>query len=74
MHVLVILNDMTNYCETPRSVPPAGKCPAVVAIGYLLPDLATIYERAGRIKNRRAPSRWFPSHHAEDDKTRNCPT
>lgn len=53
MHVLVILTDMTNYCEALREVSAARKeVPGRRGYpGYLYTDLSTIYERAGRIKN-----------------------
>ncbi len=54
MHVLVILTDMTNYCEALRElssmreeIPSRRGYP-----GYMYTDLATIYERAGRIIGR----------------------
>jgi len=52
MHVLVILTDMTNYCESLREVAVArGDIPARKGYpGYLYSDLASIYERAGRVK------------------------
>jgi V/A-type H+-transporting ATPase subunit B len=52
MHVLVILNDMTNYCEALREISAARKeVPGRRGYpGYLYTDLATVYERAGRIK------------------------
>ena len=52
MHILVILTDMTNYCESLREVGIArGEIPARKGYpGYLYSDLASIYERAGRIK------------------------
>jgi len=52
MHVLVILTDMTNYCEALREVSAARKeIPGRRGYpGYLYTDLSTIYERAGRIK------------------------
>ena len=52
MHVLVILTDMTNYCESLREVGTArGEIPARKGYpGYLYSDLASIYERAGRVK------------------------
>jgi len=52
MHVLVVLTDMTNYCEALREVGSArGDIPARKGYpGYLYSDLASIYERAGRIK------------------------
>jgi len=52
MHVLVILTDMTNYCESLREIGTArGEIPARKGYpGYLYSDLASIYERAGRIE------------------------
>jgi len=52
LHVLTILTDMTNYCESLREVGSArGEIPARKGYpGYLYSDLASIYERAGRIK------------------------
>jgi V/A-type H+-transporting ATPase subunit B len=51
MHILVILTDMTNYCESLREVAIAhGEIPARKGYpGYLYSDLASLYERAGRI-------------------------
>jgi len=48
-HVLVILTDMTNYCEALREVSGAkGDVPGRKGFpGYLYSDLATLYERAG---------------------------
>lgn len=53
MHVLVILTDMTNYCESLREVGTArGEIPARKGYpGYLYSDLASVYERAGRVKD-----------------------
>ncbi|MCX6376608.1 MAG: V-type ATP synthase subunit B, partial [Armatimonadetes bacterium] len=50
-HVLVIMTDMTNYCESLREIGTArGEIPARRGYpGYLYSDLASIYERAGRI-------------------------
>ncbi|HUU68460.1 MAG TPA: V-type ATP synthase subunit B [Planctomycetota bacterium] len=52
MHVLVVLIDMTNYCESLREIGTArGEIPARKGYpGYLYSDLASIHERAGRIK------------------------
>ena len=52
MHVLVIMTDMTNYCEALREVSVARKeIPGRRGYpGYLYTDLATIYERAGLLK------------------------
>ncbi len=54
MHVLVVLTDITNYCEALREVATAkGEVPSRKGYpGYLYSDLASIYERAGRIKDR----------------------
>lgn len=51
-HVLVVLTDMTSYAEALREVSAArGEIPARRAYpGYLYSDLASIYERCGRIK------------------------
>jgi V/A-type H+-transporting ATPase subunit B len=53
-HVLVILTDMTSYCEALREIATArGEVPARKGFpGYMYSDLATIYERAGRVKGR----------------------
>ncbi|MFN8472546.1 MAG: V-type ATP synthase subunit B [Anaerolineae bacterium] len=55
MHVLVILTDMTNYAEALREVANAREeVPGRRGYpGYLYTDLASIYERAGRIKGKR---------------------
>jgi len=52
-HVLVLLTDMTNYCESLREVGTArGEIPGRKGYpGYLYSDLASLYERAGRIEN-----------------------
>jgi len=54
MHVLVILTDMTNYAEALRAISIAREeIPTRKGYpGYLYSDLATIYERAGKIKGR----------------------
>ena len=51
-HVLVLMTDMTNYCEALREIGTArGEIPGRKGYpGYLYSDLAEIYERAGRIK------------------------
>ena len=53
-HVLVVLADMTAYCEAVREVSAArGEIPGRRAYpGYLYSDLASIYERCGRIRGR----------------------
>jgi len=52
MHVLVILTDLTNYCEALREVSTSlGEIPSRKGYpGYMYSDLATLYERAGRIR------------------------
>lgn len=52
MHVLVIITDITNYCESLREVSAARKeVPGRRGYpGYLYTDLATMYERAGKKK------------------------
>ena len=51
LHVLAILTDMTNYCESLREIGTArGEIPARKGYpGYLYSDLASLYERAGRV-------------------------
>jgi len=76
MHVLVILNDMTNYCEALRQVSAARKeVPGRRGYpGYLYTDLATIYERAGRLKDRTGSITLVPVlTMPEDDKTHPVP-
>jgi V/A-type H+/Na+-transporting ATPase subunit B len=76
MHVLVILNDMTNYCEALRQISAARKeVPGRRGYpGYLYTDLATIYERAGRIKNKKGSITMVPVlTMPEDDKTHPVP-
>lgn len=53
-HVLVVMADMTSYCEAVREVAAArGETPSRRGYpGYLYSDLASIYERAGRIHGR----------------------
>ncbi|MBU4033142.1 MAG: V-type ATP synthase subunit B [Candidatus Thermoplasmatota archaeon] len=55
MHVLVVLTDMTNYAEAMREVSAARKeVPGRRGYpGYMYTDLATIYERAGRINGKK---------------------
>lgn len=72
MHVLVILTDMTNYCEALREISAARKeVPGRRGYpGYLYTDLATIYERAGRIKGKKGSITQIPIlTMPEDDKT-----
>ena len=76
MHVLVILTDMTNYAEALREVSAARKeVPGRRGYpGYLYTDLATIYERAGRIKRSDGSITMIPIlTMPEDDKTHPIP-
>jgi V/A-type H+-transporting ATPase subunit B len=52
-HVLAILTDMTNYCEALREVSASrGEIPSRKGYpGYMYSDLATVFERAGRIRD-----------------------
>ena len=76
MHVLVIMTDITNYCEALREVSAARKeVPGRRGYpGYLYTDLATLYERAGRIKGREGSITQIPIlTMPEDDKTHPIP-
>ena len=76
MHILVILTDMTNYCEALREIAAARKeVPGRRGYpGYLYTDLSTLYERAGRIKGRKGSITLIPVlTMPEDDKTHPIP-
>ncbi len=76
MHVLVILTDMTNYCEALREIAAARKeIPGRRGYpGYLYTDLSSIYERACRIKKRAGSITLIPIlTMPEDDKTHPIP-
>ena len=76
MHVLVILTDITNYCEALREISAARKeVPGRRGYpGYLYTDLSTIYERAGRIKGKKGSITQIPVlTMPEDDKTHPIP-
>ncbi len=62
LHVLVVITDMTNYAEALREVATAkGDVPSRKGYpGYLYSDLAEIYERAGRIKDRHGSITMVP--------------
>lgn len=62
MHILVILTDMTNYAEALRSISVAREeVPARKGYpGYLYTDLATIYERAGKVKGKKGSVTLMP--------------
>ncbi len=68
-HVLVILTDMTNYCEALRQVSSAREeVPGRRGYpGYMYTDLASIYERAGRIKGRSGSITQIPILTMPDD-------
>ena len=75
-HVLVILTDMTNYCEALREISAARKeIPGRRGYpGYLYTDLATLYERAGVIKDKKGSVTQLPIlTMPEDDKTHPIP-
>ena len=61
-HVLVILTDMTNYCESLREIGAAREeIPGRRGYpGYMYTDLATIYERAGVIKGKKGSITQLP--------------
>ena len=76
MHVLVIMTDMTNYAEALREVSAARKeVPGRRGYpGYLYTDLASIYERAGRIRGKKGSITEIPIlTMPEDDKTHPIP-
>ncbi|AUM96420.1 TPA: V-type ATP synthase subunit B [Clostridium botulinum] len=76
MHVLVIMTDITNYCEALREVSAARKeVPGRRGYpGYLYTDLSTLYERAGRILGREGSITQIPIlTMPEDDKTHPIP-
>ena len=62
MHVLVILTDMTNYCEALREVSTVrGEIPSRKSYpGYLYSDLASLYERAGMIEQSKGSITQMP--------------
>ncbi|WP_255151021.1 ATP synthase subunit B [Halorarius halobius] len=61
-HVLTILTDMTNYCEALREIGAAREeVPGRRGYpGYMYTDLATLYERAGRIEGREGSVTQIP--------------
>ncbi len=76
MHVLVILTDITNYAEALREVSAARKeVPGRRGYpGYLYTDLASMYERAGRIRGKQGSVTQIPIlTMPEDDKTHPIP-
>ena len=76
MHVLVIITDITNYAEALREVSAARKeVPGRRGYpGYLYTDLATLYERAGRVRGGQGSITQIPIlTMPEDDKTHPIP-
>jgi len=69
LQVLVILSDMTNYCEALREVSTAREeVPGRRGYpGYMYTDLSTIYERAGRIKGQKGSVTQLPILTMPDD-------
>ena len=76
MHVLVILTDVTNYADALREVSSARKeVPGRRGYpGYMYTDLASLYERAGRQKDKNGSITLIPIlTMPEDDKTHPIP-
>lgn len=76
MHVLVIMTDITNYADALREISAARKeVPSRRGYpGYMYTDLASIYERAGRIKGKKGSVTMIPIlTMPEDDKTHPIP-
>ncbi len=76
MHVLVIMTDITNYAEALREVSAARKeVPGRRGYpGYLYTDLASLYERAGKIRGKSGSITQIPIlTMPEDDKTHPIP-
>ena len=69
MQVLVLLTDMTNYCEALREISAAREeVPGRRGYpGYMYTDLASIYERAGRIKGKKGSITQVPILTMPDD-------
>ncbi len=62
MHVLVIIGDMTNYCEALRELSAAmDEVPSRKGYpGYMYTDLASLYERCGRVKDKEGSITLIP--------------
>jgi V/A-type H+-transporting ATPase subunit B len=62
MHVLVVLTDMTNYCEALRQISNIrGEVPSRKGYpGYLYSDLASMYERTGRVRTSKGSITQIP--------------
>ncbi|MFW6110895.1 MAG: V-type ATP synthase subunit B [Thermoproteota archaeon] len=61
-HVLVVITDMTNYCEALREISMArGEIPGRGGYpGYMYTDLASLYERAGRVADKKGSITLIP--------------
>ncbi|QIK50959.1 V-type ATP synthase subunit B [Jeotgalibaca porci] len=76
MHVLVIMTDMTNYCEALREISAARReVPGRRGYpGYLYTNLSTLYERAGRLVGKKGSVTQIPIlSMPEDDITHPIP-
>ncbi|MCC6022977.1 MAG: V-type ATP synthase subunit B [Desulfurococcaceae archaeon] len=69
MHVLTILTDMTNYCESLKEISAAREeVPGRRGYpGYMYTDLATMYERAGRVVSKKGSITIMPILTMPDD-------
>jgi V/A-type H+/Na+-transporting ATPase subunit B len=69
MHVLIVLTDMTNYAEALREIAAAREeVPGRRGYpGYMYTDLASLYERAGRIKGKKGSITQIPMLTMPDD-------
>ncbi len=69
MHVLVVLTDITNYCEALREIAAAREeVPGRRGYpGYIYTDLASLFERAGRIRGREGSITQIPILTMPDD-------
>lgn len=69
MHVLVVMTDMRNYCEALREVSAARReIPGRRGYpGYLYTNLATLYERAGRLQGKKGSVTQLPILTMPDD-------
>jgi len=69
MHILVVLTDLTNYCEALREIAAAREeVPGRRGYpGYMYTDLASLYERAGKIKGKKGSITQIPILTMPDD-------
>lgn len=74
-HVLVILTDLSSYCDALREVSAAREeVPGRRGYpGYMYTDLSTIYERAGRVEGRNGSITQIPILTMPNDGMWNCP-